>query len=158
MNIEDMSMQEIIDYIHESKNHTKDAYNMRKNLDHIVSQVHTVIDHAHDLNPELTNTVMIDTLLTVLDETGILPRELFFIEFFKLLTDKYKDEYKCMSEVLKTVIDLEEEYKKSQETDEPMSKSTLAMKQMLVLQKYKVRNASQDTKKSVDILGELLGM
>lgn len=142
MNIEDMSTQEIIDYIHESKNGAKDAYEMGKNLHHIVSQVRTVIDHAHDLNPELTATVMIDTLLTVLDETGILPRELFFIEFFKLLTEKYKDEYKCMTEVLKTVIDLEEEYKKSQETDEPMSKSTLALKQMLVLQKYKTRNAS----------------
>lgn len=157
MNIEDMSMQEIIDYIHESKNFTDDAYEMKKNLDKIVSQVHTAIDHAHVLNPELTTTVMIDTLLTVLDETGILPRELFFIEFFKLLTEKYKDEYKCMSEVLKTVIDLEEEYKKSQETDEPMSKSTLALKQLLVLQKYKAKNSPED-QKIANALGGLFGL
>ena len=157
MNIEDMSMQEIIDYIHESKNFTNDAYEMKKNLDKIVSQVHTAINHAHDLNPELTTTVMIDTLLTVLDETGILPRELFFIEFFKLLTEKYKDEYKCMSEVLKTVIDLEEEYKKSQETDEPMSKSTLVLKQMLVLQKYKAKNSPED-QKIANALGGLFGL
>lgn len=154
MNIEDMSMQEIIDYIHESKNDTEDAYNMRKNLNEIVSQVRTVMGYTYNFSPTAIATVMIDTLLTILDETDIMPRELFFIEFFRLLTDKYKDEYDCISGATKELINIQTEYEKSQETDEPMAKSTAAMKQMLVIQKYKARHSPED-QKIVNTLGDL---
>lgn len=127
MNIEDISVWEAIDYIHESKNSTEDAHEMKKNLDKVVSQVRTVLDYTYNFSPTLAATVMIDTLLTILDETGVMPKELFFVEFFKLLTEKYKDEYDCMSGAMKEINDIQTKYEKSQETDEPMAKSTAAM-------------------------------
>lgn len=157
MNTEDMSMQEIIDYIHESKNFTDDAYEMKKNLDKIVSQVRTVLDYTYNFSPTLAATVMIDTLLTILDETGIMPRELFFVEFFKLLTEKYKDEYDCMSGAMKEITDIQTKYEKSQETDEPMAKSTAVMQQMIAIQKYKAKNSPED-QKIANALGGLFGL
>lgn len=157
MNIEDISIQEAIDYIHESKNSTEDAHEMKKNLDKIVSQVRTVLDYTYNFSPTLAATVMIDTLLTILDETGIMPRELFFVEFFKLLTEKYKDEYDCMSGAMKEITDIQTKYEKSQETDEPMAKSTAVMQQMLVIQKYKAKNSPED-QKIANALGGLFGL
>ena len=81
MNIEDIS-------IHESKNSTEDAHEIKKNLDKIVSQVRTVMDCTYNFNPTFTATVMIDTLLTVLDETGIMPRELFFCRILQVINRK----------------------------------------------------------------------
>lgn len=157
MNIEDISIQEAIDYIHESKNSTEDAHEMKKNLDKIVSQVRTVLDYTYNFSPTLAATVMIDTLLTILDETGIMPRELFFVEFFKLLTEKYKDEYDCMSGAMKEITDIQTKYEKSQETDEPMAKSTAVMQQMLAIQKYKAKNSPED-QKIANALGGLFGL
>ena len=157
MNIEDISIQEAIDYIHESKNSTEDAHEMKKNLDKIVSQVRTVLDYTYNFSPTLAATVMIDTLLTILDETGIMPRELFFVEFFKLLTEKYKDEYDCMSGAMKEITDIQTKYEKSQETDEPMAKSTAVMQQMLAIQKYKAKNSPED-QKITNALGGLFGL
>ena len=157
MNIEDISMQEAIDYIHESKNSTEDAHEMKKNLDKVVSRVRTVLDYTYNFSPTLAATVMIDTLLTILDETGIMPRELFFVEFFKLLTEKYKDEYDCISGAMKEVADIQTKYEKSQETDEPMAKSTAVMQQMLVVQKYKAKN-SPEGQKIANALGGLFGL
>lgn len=157
MNIEDISIQEAIDYIHESKNSTEDAHEMKKNLDKIVSQVRTVLDYTYNFSPTLAATVMIDTLLTILDETGIMPRELFFVEFFKLLTEKYKDEYDCMSGAMKEITDIQTKYEKSQETDEPIAKSTAVMQQMLAIQKYKAKNSPED-QKIANALGGLFGL
>lgn len=157
MNIEDISIQEAIDYIHESKSSTEDAHEIKKNLDKIVSQVRTVLDYTYNFSPTLAATVMIDTLLTILDETGIMPRELFFVEFFKLLTEKYKDEYDCMSGAMKEITDIQTKYEKSQETDEPMAKSTAVMQQMLAIQKYKAKNSPED-QKIANALGGLFGL
>lgn len=116
-----------------------------------------MLDYAYNFSPTLAATVMIDTLLTILDETGIMPRELFFVEFFKLLTEKYKDEYDCMSGAMKEITDIQTKYEKSQETDEPMAKSTAVMQQMLAIQKYKAKNSPED-QKIANALGGLFGL
>ena len=62
-----------------------------------------------------------------------------------------------MSGAIKEIADIQTKYEKSQETDEPMAKSTAVMQQMLVVQKYKAMNSPED-QKIANALGGLFGL